>query len=323
MKFTERQLQTFAAPLSESEEERCKNAIRMIRDAMKLIGYSDNNKEIYKYEGETTAYALELNASNSGRKLFLLVQGSYANNTNVRTQSDVDVAVILESTFIPQYRANVTAEKYGFSEGTFTVEGLKDEVERALKTKFNNEGIERNDKSIKVHGNSYRVDSDVVPAYRHRDYRADYTFDANNYVGGIEIRPDSGGKIINFPEQHIKNGKRKNSETNHKYKRHVRIMKKMKSLMKESGYQVPSSISSFGLESLLWNIPNSVYEKYTSLRFVFDELLKFLKSDFENFEGYKEANGIKPLFTSTNHQEDYKKFIKSLSGYYQYDITEI
>ncbi|AET58200.1 hypothetical protein HPL003_07185 [Paenibacillus terrae HPL-003] len=322
MKFTERQLQTYAAPLSESEEERCKNAIRMIRDAMKLIGYSDNNKEIYKYEGETPAYALELNAASNGRKLFLLVQGSYANNTNVRTQSDVDVAVILESTFIPEYRANVSKDKYGFSDGTFTVEGLKDEVERALKLKFNNDGIERNDKSIKVNGNSYRVDSDVVPAYRHRDYRGDYTFDANNYVGGIEIRPDSGGRIINFPEQHIKNGKRKNSETNHKYKKHVRIMKKMKSLMAESGYSITSSISSFGLESLLWNIPNSVYEKYTAHRFVFDEILKYLKNNFENFEGYKEANGVKPLFTSTTQQDDYKAFIRMLSEYYQYDITE-
>lgn len=322
MKFTEKQLQAYAAPLSESEEERCKNAIRMVRDAMKLIGYSDNDKEIYKYEGETPAYALELSASNTGRKLFLLVQGSYANNTNVRTQSDVDVAVILESTFIPEYRANVKGESYGFSDGTFTVKQLKDEVESALKSKFNNEGVERNDKSIKVHGNSYRVDSDVVPAYRYRDYRADYTFNANNYIGGIEIRPDSGGKIINFPEQHIKNGKQKNTETGYRYKKHVRIMKKMKSIMKDSGYSIPSNISSFGLESLLWNVPNAVYAKYSLLRYTFDELLKYLKSDFENLGNYKEANGIKPLFTSTTQKDDYKSFINSLIEFYQYEINE-
>jgi len=322
MKFTEKQLQAYAAPLSESEEERCKNAIRMIRDAMKLIGYSDNDKEIYKYEGETPAYALELNASNTGRKLFLLVQGSYANNTNVRTQSDVDVAVILESTFIPEYRANVKGENYGFSDGTFTVKQLKDEVETVLKIKFNNEGIERNDKSIKVYGNSYRVDSDVVPAYRYRDYRGDYTFNESNYIGGIEIRPDSGGKIINFPEQHIKNGKRKNAETDYKYKKFVRIMKKMKSIMKESGYSISSSVSSFGLESLLWNVPDTVYERYTLLRYTFDELLKYLKSDFENLGNYKEANGIKPLITSATQKDEYKSFINMLIEFYQYDIIE-
>jgi hypothetical protein len=206
LKFTEKQLQTFAAPLSAIEEERCKNAIRMIRDAMKLVGYSDNNMEIYSFETDTLAYALDLHGS-MGKKIVLLVQGSYANNTNIRTQSDVDIAVILESTFIPEYKANVTKKDYNFSEPTFTVQSLKDEIEQALKQKFNGEGVERKDKSIKIHGNTYRVDSDVVAAYRFRDYRGDDRFDADNYVGGIEILPDSGGKIINYPEQHIKNGR--------------------------------------------------------------------------------------------------------------------
>ncbi len=169
MKFTEEQLRSYAAPLSETEEQKCKNAIGMVRDAMKLIGYTDDNKEIRKYETDTYAFALDLR-SNSNKKITLLVQGSYANNTNVRTQSDVDIAVILESTFIPTYRPGVTGTNYGFTEGAFTIHELKDEVQKALNAKFSNEGVERKDKSIKVHGNNYRVDSDVVPAYRYRDY---------------------------------------------------------------------------------------------------------------------------------------------------------
>ena len=322
MKFTEKQLHAFASPLSASEEERCKNAIRMVRDAMKLVGYNDNGKEIYNYEGEVPAYALELNASNTGRKIFLLVQGSYANNTNVRTHSDVDVAVILESTFIPVYRENVTGENYRFSDATFTVKQLKDEVELALKTKYNFEGVERNDKSIKVYGNSYRVDSDVVPAYRYRDYRMDYNFNENNYIGGIEIRPDSGGRVINFPEQHIRNGKKKNIETGYRYKKHVRILKKMRFLMKESGYAIPNCISSFGLESLLWNVPNNIYDKYTLLRYTFDELITYLKNNSQSIGAYKEVNAVKPLFTSTSQIEDYRSFIQMVDEFYQYDITE-
>ncbi|MFC4808822.1 hypothetical protein [Paenibacillus sp. GCM10023250] len=89
-------------------------------------------------------------------------------------------------------------------------------------------------------------------------------------------------------------------------------MKKMKSIMKESGYSIPSSISSFGLESLLWNVPNTVYSRYTLLRYTFDELLKFLKNDFENLGNYKEANGIKPLITSTNQKDEYNSFINIL-----------
>lgn len=322
MKFTESQLQSFAAPLSTSEEERCKNAIRMIRDAMKLLGYSDDNKEIRRYEEDTLAFALDLRSS-TGNEITLLVQGSFANNTNVRTLSDVDVAVILESTFIPKYKAGITGKNYNFSDATFSVASLKDDVESALNKKFNNDGVERKDKSIKIHGNSYRVNSDVVPSYRFRDYSSDYIISESNYVGGIEIRPDSGGSLRNYPEQHIKNGRKKNNDTNYCFKKHVRIIKKMRQVMVENGYSSAGEVSSFGLESLLWNIPNNVYSKYQNIyRYTFDELLIFLSSDFGNLDNYKEANGIKPLFSASSKKGNYENFITNLRSFYEYDITE-
>lgn len=204
MKYTENQISKMASPISQSEDEKCKNAIRMVRDAMKKLNYTDDGKDIRSYVAESYSYALDLRQQYTGKKLTLLVQGSYANKTNIPTESDVDVAVILESTFIPQYRTGITESNYGFSDGTFSVSELKDEVEKALNQHFGYQGVERHDKSIKVVGNTYRVDADVVPAYRYRDYSNDYNYDAENYVGGIEIRPDSGGRIINFPEQHIK-----------------------------------------------------------------------------------------------------------------------
>lgn len=322
MKFTEVQLRKYSAPLSNTEEERCKNAIKMIRDAMKVIGYTTKNRDIYEFESNTFAYAQDM-FSPKGNKIVLLVQGSYANNTNVRTHSDVDVAVILESTFIPKYRENISGRDYNFSEGTFTVSALKDDVEKALKERFNYQGVERGDKSIKVHGNSYRVDSDVVPAYRYRDYSKDYIINPENYVRGIEIRPDSGGKIINYPEQHIKKGREKNVKTNYSYKKHVRIIKNMKKLMEEQGYRTPKNVSSFGLESLLWNIPETVYSRYPStLRFTFDELLTYIKGDLSNIHNYKEANGVKTLIANEAQKEDYKAFIVALDKFYEYDITE-
>ena len=60
MKFTEEQLKKYALPISQTEEERCKNALRMVRDAMKVIGYSDDSKEIRLYESDTYAYSLEM-----------------------------------------------------------------------------------------------------------------------------------------------------------------------------------------------------------------------------------------------------------------------
>ena len=59
--------------------------------------------------------------------------------------------------------------------------------------------------------------------------------------------------------------------------------------MEEQGYRTPKNVSSFGLESLLWNIPETVYSRYPStLRFTFDELLTYIKGDLSNIHNYKE-----------------------------------
>lgn len=262
MKFTEQQIGKMASPISQTEEEKCKNAIRMVRDAMKRLNYTDDGKEIRSYVADTYSYSLDLRQMYSDKKIKLLVQGSYANKTNIASESDVDVAVILESTFTSAYRKGVTREAYGFTAGTFSAAELKDEVEKALKEHFNYTGVERHDKSIKVTGNTYRVDADVVPAYRYRDYLNDWNNDPENYIGGIEIRPDSGGRIINYPEQHIKLGIAKNKVTKYNFKRCVRIAKNMREKMVEYGYPLSDKISSFGIESLLWNVDVSAYTKY-------------------------------------------------------------
>ena len=69
--------------------------------------------------------------------------------------------------------------------------------------------MERKNKSIKIHGNTYRKDADSVPCRRYRDYRGDYQKDTKNYIPGIVITPDHGSRIINYPEQHIANGRKK------------------------------------------------------------------------------------------------------------------
>ena len=46
MKFTEQDLESYAQPLSDTEIEKCKNAIRMVRNAMKDSGFLDNSNDI-------------------------------------------------------------------------------------------------------------------------------------------------------------------------------------------------------------------------------------------------------------------------------------
>ncbi len=323
MKFTEQQITKMASPISKTEEEKCKNAICMVRDAMKELNYTDNGQEIHSVFSEAYSFSLDMSKCYSNVRIKLLVQGSYANKTNIRSESDVDVAVILESTFYPHFRPGVICEQYNFSEATFSVQSLKDDVEKALKQHFGYQSVHRHDKSIKVSGNTYRVDADVVPAYRYRDYTNDYSYNEDNYVGGIIIIPDSGSSVVNYPEQHIRNGIEKNKCTSYNFKKLVRVIKSMREELKSDGYSVPPEISSFGLESLLWNVSDSVFNMYSILRYSFDEVLKWLIYNFDRFYTFKEANGIKKLFTSESTVLAYQDFVKALNKFYEYDIKEI
>ena len=75
MKYTEATLELWTKPASDTEEQKIENTINMIKSAINASSeFDDLTVEIF-------------------------VQGSYANNTNVRTNSDVDVCVMLTSTF--------------------------------------------------------------------------------------------------------------------------------------------------------------------------------------------------------------------------------
>ncbi len=320
MKFTESTLKRYAAPLSDTENQQCLNAIKMIRDALKGLGFSDENREIIPLYSDTYAYSLEMRRTKDWRKIKMFIQGSYANNTNVRTQSDVDIAVIQEETFQPEYRIGQSGLDYGFSSSAVASKSFKDEVQECLTIKFGRD-VKRGDKSIKVHGNTYRKDADTVPCMRYRDYRGDYRKDESNYVGGVVIFPDSGGRIINYPEQHIANGRQKNVATNHYYKKMVRIIKNMKLLMSNYGFPYANDVSSFGLESLLWNIPDEIFKKWGLYGFAFEEVLNYLQAHKADFLTYKEANGIKSLCPTQTSAKTYENFIDILVEFFEYDIN--
>ena len=323
MKFAEAQLDTYSQPLSATEDQMCKNAIGMVRDALKPLGFSDNNRSITTLFPDTYAYSLEL-SSIAGRKIKLFVQGSYANNTNVRTESDVDIAVVQEETFTTHYRSSSSYPQsdadYHFITANPAAKSFKDEVQECLESKFGKD-VERKNKSIKVYGNTYRKDADSVPCRRYRDYSNDFRKDVNNFVGGIIIVCDDGKQIINYPEQHIENGRKKNIATNHHYKKYVRIIKKMRYLMEDARISSASTVSSFGLESLLWNIPDNWYIENCKYRkvFNFQQLINYLCSHYADIPTYKEVNGIKQLCPDSTVAAAYKNFVVALKDFYSYE----
>lgn len=316
MKFTNEQLISYSRPISETEEERCKNAIRMVSDALKNMGYLEK-KDIELAYRDTFAYTTTLQRNNIEIKL--LVQGSYANNTNVKVASDVDIAVIQTDVFNSEYRSGVSKSDYNFVSSEFTFKEYKTMIYDVLAEKFSKESVHWRNKCITVHGNTYRVDADTVPARRYRDYTQDFWNDPENFVGGIKFFSDSGEEIINYPEQHIKNGRDKNIATDLYYKKLVRIIKKMRYLMIDEQIKSAETISSFTLESLLWNLPDSIYRFDVNYVDKFRFILEKLKEEgMHELSNYTEVNGIKPLCDNNHEEEKLQKFIIDLYNFFEY-----
>jgi hypothetical protein len=191
------------------------------------------------------------------------VQGSYRNRVNVKQDSDVDIGILYTgNTFYPDYPKGMTGSDFGNIDGDHTYSAFKDEVEHALVNYFGQAAVRRGNKAFNLHENTYRVDADVVPVFEHRRYSKD-----GSYICGVQIYPDNGGTIINWPErlydnnhwpnQHYENGVSKNTNTGRRYKGVVRILKKLLNTMADQGIVEANPIPGFLIECLVWNTPNS------------------------------------------------------------------
>ena len=81
-------------------------------------------------------------------------------------------------------------------------------------------------------------------------------------------------------------------------------------------------VSSFMLESLLWNVDNQWYlDNCTQYRKVysFKLLIKHLLVCKSLFKTYKEANGIKPLCENHLAYQKLCDFVDALSMFYDYE----
>lgn len=232
MKYSEQTLQSWTAALSQAEEQRAENAIKMVRSAI------DNYDEL------------------SSKDIDVFTQGSFANNTNVRSESDVDVCVMLKDTFHFDLPDGKTRENYGFAPSTTTFFEYRNMVKNALQQKFKSEYVVDGNKSLKIDENTYHVKADVVPAFQLRNYYYWNSLDPKKFVEGTWFMSLSGKEVKNYPKEHVKNGVSKNNETNYEYKKLVRIMKHIRNEMVDDKKCDGDKISSFLVENLVWNIPS-------------------------------------------------------------------
>lgn len=228
----EQQFRSWAEPPSQSEIDRCTNAVRMVSAAI------------------TESTALKQ------RSIRVFAQGSYNNRTNVRQDSDVDIAVICSDTFFEEYPAGTTRETFSNVAASYTYAQFKLEVGAALADYFPAGAVTRGNKAFDIKANSNRVEADVAPFFEHRRYAVN-----GHFISGVELKPDNGipRAVINWPEQHYANAVAKNTATSKRYKGLVRVLKNLRNDMVEAKIVAATPITGFLCECLLWNVPNTAF----------------------------------------------------------------
>lgn len=229
----------------------------------------------------------------------VFAQGSYKNRTSVRQDSDVDVCTRLNSTFFERYPEGKTREDYGNAEGSIEYASYKNLVQEALYDYFGYENVTSGNKAFDIHSNSYRVDADVVAAFAYRHYYGDGEEDYIKPVG-IAFDTNEDKRIINWPYQAYDNGVSKQSSTNQRYKKMVRIVKKLRNKMQDDNIAVAHNVASFLIESMVWNVPNKEFGKdryYDDVRAVLASCFNLTLSD-DVCKNLCEVNDRKYLFHS-------------------------
>jgi hypothetical protein len=155
------------------------------------------------------------------------------------------------------------------------------------------------------------VDADVVPCFTYK-----YYFSSGSVRRGTKIFTKAGVGFENYSDQHLSKGKEKNSNTNTRFKKAVRVLKRLENAMGADGAH--QEVPSYFIECLVFNCPDTILTRSTwvetvkgVLFHIWDELDGDEPSD--NSNRWLEVNECKYLFTSRQKwsRSDARSFAKA------------
>ena len=235
-------------------------------------------------------------------KYDIYLQGSYANSTNIRGDSDVDLVVELTSVFQPDKSSlnttelNIFSQKY--KDSTYYLSDFKNEVLASLKNHYDENKISVGNKAIKLQGCSGRLNADIIVAIKYRYFLHVYQNTTDSYVEGIAFKDKNGVWIYSYPKHHRENGEKKMSLTNNNYKSLIRVYKNIRGKI-ENDFNMPDNfLSSYFIESLLYNVPNRLFSG--SISDIFLKSLNWLRS--EDLKNFRCQHNLFNLFGSSQGQ---------------------
>ena len=253
----------------------------------------------------------------------VFAQGSYRARTNVRQNSDVDICVRHNSVFFSDYPQGATQKMPVHVKVSLTFADFKSMVQKALEDYFGKTDVTRGNKAFDVHANTYRIDADVVPTFKYRQYTGSKNVDgSHHYLSGVAFDSDSGSRVINWPEQTYSNGVERNTATRRKYKRIIRILKRLRDRMQNDGIAIAKKTPSFLIECLAWNADINAFNEdtYTAIiQYLLTNLLNRMQKD-DDCSKWSEVNELKYLFHLAQPwtRQEAHEFLQAAWGYIGY-----
>ncbi|MFF4345466.1 hypothetical protein ACFY00_36845 [Kitasatospora sp. NPDC001540] len=260
----------------------------------------------------------------AGLGLVVEPKGSWANNTNVSSDSDMDIKVeftrrsfrgaVTGMGFVDLYLQN---NEYS---GRWTPEEFRSELGIALKTVSTNVDSSHNVAFYVPSVPGSRPDTDVVPCFTY--FSRPTTLFGVDQQGTVVFTKD-GKHIVNWSQQQLVNGREKNNDTGRRYKYVVRVLKAVENELSAMG--VIKDLPSYFMECLIYNVPNDVLRTGT-----FDDAFRgaliHLGVQFNPWswqarpDDMVEPNGIKKLFGSGQKwtKDDGRKLVAAAWDYLGY-----
>ncbi len=260
----------------------------MVSESQFITWSNPGAQETAKRTHESIRNAIDSQNWRSDIKYSIYLQGSYKNSTNIRGDSDVDVVVELESTFLPDLSLLSSNEQilYRLSNSgsaTYTWQDFRRDIFAVLSSHFGIRNVTYGNKSIKIARSLGRLHADVVVVLQSKKFLSFQAHQNSITTDGIAFcrQPDSKW-VINYPKQHFDNGCAKNLRTNGDYKKTVRVFKNIRCRAIDLRLLDSKVAPSYFIECLLWNVPDYLFSGTYQERMIgiLDFILKADRSRF-------------------------------------------
>jgi hypothetical protein len=198
----------------------------------------------------------------SAKNYKVFLQGSYGNDTNIYAESDVDIVIKLNDTFLHDLNQLPDDQKLAFkaahSDATYTHANFKWDVLSVLQAAYGPD-VNPGDKAINIAANGSRRKADVIAAIQYRRYHKFLRISDQVYDEGICFFNGAGERIASYPKQHSENCTKKHQNTQQWFKPMVRVLKNLRGRMIAKGMIATGAAPSYYLEGLLYNVPNDLF----------------------------------------------------------------